>query len=404
MVTQQHRRWLFRLGQLAALVAMAGCGMIDLSSGLLVSGNGLLRLLRFAAPIAVAAVWLPARSQRSPRLWRTATLLAAGSVVLTALVVFDRASAPVGPYQYGPDSWGIAESFGLLGVLFVVSRRGGSRGSVAAMVTTGIAVSVMPLRIDDSAVGVTVGLFLALCGAGTVGAGTYLRTSAEGRQRVLDTVRAEQRAEFARDLHDFIAHHVTGIVVQAQGARYVADQEPDRAIMALEKIEEAGAETMAAMRRMVGVLRDPGTPSDAPLTPLAGVGELLPLIGAFNGSMGPIARLYTDGDLTGLPVEVSTSAYRVVMEALTNIRRHAPDVRRVEVWLRRTPDWLLVRVANDGAGASVAGARAAGDGKRYGLMGLRERVAAIGGRITAGPGIERGWVVDAALPLGREQA
>ena len=114
----------------------------------------------------------------------------------------------------------------------------------------------------------------------------------------MDTVRAEQRAEFARDLHDFIAHHVTGIVVQAQGARFIAEQDPQRVLLALEQIEQAGAETMASMRRMVGVLRDPQAPPDAPLAPVAGVAELAPLLDQFNGAGGPVARLHVDGGWT----------------------------------------------------------------------------------------------------------
>jgi len=102
----------------------------------------------------------------------------------------------------------------------------------------------------------------------------------------------------------------------------------------------------------------------------------------------------------GLPVEVSTSAYRVVMEALTNIRQHADGARVADVWVRRTPEWLLVRVANDGAAPRGGSPR---DRPGYGLVGLTERVRAVGGRLTAGPGIDGGWVVDAALPLAAEE-
>jgi signal transduction histidine kinase len=217
------------------------------------------------------------------------------------------------------------------------------------------------------------------------------------RLRAMDSVRAEQRDEFARDLHDFIAHHVTGIVVQAQGAKFIAEQDPQRVLKALDQIEQAGAETMASMRRMVGVLRDPDARPDAPLAPLAGVDELSPLLEQFSNAGDVLARLHVDGSTAGIPVEVSTSAYRVVMEALTNIRRHAKDARVADVWVRRTPEWLLVRVANDGTAPARSGTPRERAG--YGLVGLTERVRAVGGRISAGPGIEGGWVVDAAFPL-----
>src|SRR5439155_20087375 len=124
------------------------------------------------------------------------------------------------------------------------------------------------------------------------------------------SVRAEQRAEFARDLHDFIAHHVTGIVVQAQGARIVAADDPQRAIAALEQIERAGVETMASMRRMVGVLRAMDAEPDAPIAPLAGVVDLPTLVEGFTAA-GPLpARLHVVGDVGQLPVEVGSSAYR----------------------------------------------------------------------------------------------
>jgi signal transduction histidine kinase len=149
------------------------------------------------------------------------------------------------------------------------------------------------------------------------------------------------------------------------------------------------------MRRMVGVLRDPQSKPDAPLAPVAGVPELGVLLEQFTAAGGPAGRLHLDGPVDGIPVEVSTSAHRVVMEALTNVRQHAVGARVVDVWVRRTPEWLLVRIANDGS------ARPSGPRERsgYGLVGLTERVRAVGGRLTAGAGIEGGWVVDAAFPL-----
>jgi signal transduction histidine kinase len=225
----------------------------------------------------------------------------------------------------------------------------------------------------------------------------YLRLLAGDRERQLATVRAEQRAEFARDLHDFIAHHVTGIVVQAQGARYVAEDDPQRVIAALEEIERAGAETMTAMRRMVGVLRQ--NESRMPLAPLATTADLEPLVTRFSATGGTVARLHVDGALDGLPVDISTSAYRVVMEALTNVRQHAADAPAVDVSVRRTPDWLLVRICN---GPSRASRRSPQERSGFGLIGLRERVGSIGGWLRAGAGIDGGWVVDAALPLKLE--
>jgi signal transduction histidine kinase len=384
MLRQRNRSVLFHLGQLAALLLMAVLGVADVAGGL---GSSPLGVLQVLSAVATAAVWLPRHEQGSVRLPKVALLLALGSLLLTALVA---ATAQTN------GSFGAAEALGLLGVLFVVSRRADPHWAVIAVIATVAAVGLLPVRGGFEYQYVIGGLILALAAAVSIGGGVYLRTIESGRRRAMDAVRAEQRTEFARDLHDFIAHHVTGIVVQAQGARFIAEQDPKRVLLALEQIERAGAETMASMRRMVGVLRDPQARPDAPLAPIAGVLELPELLEQFTQAGGPLARLHVDGDVHGLPVEVSTSAYRVVMEALTNIRQHAEGARVADVWIRRTPEWLLVRVANDGAPARGATPR---DRPGYGLVGLTERVRAVGGRITAGPGITGGWVVDAALPL-----
>lgn len=391
MVTQ--RKLLLRAGQLGALLAMFFLGLIDVASGGILGTGAVLALLRVLAAVATAAVFIPRHRQGSRRLPQIALTLAIFSLLVT-LVTVGRGTT------YDAYSYGLAEAAGLLAVVFVVSRRGDVPWSIGAILALGMAVGFLPLRGSFDYAAVVLGLVQGLAATAAIGAGSYLRLVESNRRRAMDSVRAEQRAEFARDLHDFIAHHVTGIVVQAQGARYIAEQDPKRAMEALEKIETAGAETMASMRRMVGVLRDPAASPDAPLTPLAGVAELGLLIDQFNEVGGPYTRLHVDGDPAGLPVEVSTSAYRVVMEALTNVRRHARDARVADVWVRRTKGWLLVRVSNDGPPP----AGPARDGGGYGLVGLTERVRAVGGRITSGPGIDGGWVVDAALPEERESA
>ncbi|WBB68518.1 histidine kinase [Micromonospora sp. WMMD812] len=389
------RRWWVRLGQLAGLAALGLLGLFDLRFGLLAdagTAGALLLLVRVGLAVATAALWLPLHRQGTRRLPAAALLLAAASLAVTAGIVL-----VAGGGNVLSGSWGLAESAGLLAVVFVVARRGARGTAPWAAVAAGLAVAALPLRTGTDSVYVIFGLLQALAAAGAAGGGLYLRSTAAGRARAVALVRAEQRAEFARDLHDFIAHHVTGIVVQAQGARFVAEQDPQRVIAALEQIERAGAETMASMRRMVGILRNPDAPPDAPLAPLAGVTDLAPLLRGFNDTTRAPARLHVDGTLDGLPVEVSTSAYRVVMEALTNTRQHAPDARSVDVFVRRTPDWLLVRVADDGATPRTPPAR----GHGFGLIGLSERVRALGGTVAAGPGAAGGWVLDASLPLNR---
>jgi signal transduction histidine kinase len=390
MTTSPMRRLLFHLGQLAALAGLFVLGLLDLRYGLHY-GSLLLLPVRVLLPMAAAAIWLTPHRPESVQLPRLALLIAIASLSVTGVMQL-RGLSNGGL----TDSWGLAETTALLGLLYVVARRAAARTAPWAVLGVGAAVIVLPFRSGTETTFVVFGLLLTLASAATATAGTYLRTLDNGRQRALDEVRATQRAEFARDLHDFIAHHVTGIIVQAQGARYVAEQDPQRALVALEQIELAGAETMASMRRMVSVLREP----DAPLAPLAGAADLEPLLAGFNQSSPATARLHIDGSLDGLPVEVSTSAYRVVMEALTNVRRHAVEASAVQVSVRRTAGWLFVRVADDGAPPRPAGLR---ERPGYGLVGLAERVRAVGGRITAGPGIERGWLVDVTMPLAGQE-
>nr|WP_221379587.1 histidine kinase [Actinoplanes polyasparticus] len=390
MQTNPNRTVLRRLAQFLALFGMALLGLFDVAQGIF-NGSGVLGLIQVGLALAAAAVWLPVHRTGSTRLPKAAIVLGAASLLTTL------ATGASADGSYGTASWGLAESAALLGVCYVLARHSPPGLAVTALFVVGAAVSFMPLRSGQTSLYVIFGLIQALAAAAAIGLGIYLRIIEGSRQRAVDAVRAEQRAEFARDLHDFIAHHVTGIVVQAQGAKFIAEQDPQRVLQALDQIEQAGAETMTSMRRMVGVLRDPDSKPDAPLAPVAGVHDLGTLLEQFNSAGGATARMHLDGWIDGLPVEISTSAYRVVMEALTNVRQHAPEATAADIWIRRTPEWLLVRVANDGVIPARTGTPRERAG--YGLVGLTERVRAVGGRITAMPGIEGGWVVDAAFPI-----
>jgi signal transduction histidine kinase len=394
------RRVWFRLGQIAGLLAMAGLGLSDLQVGLIPSPGYVgdaIALVEVLTAIVVAVIWLPAHKQDSWRLAIQSIGLAVWSLLVTAT------SLTVAGSSGQAGSWGFAEAGGIIGLTMVVARRAPRRAVVPTLLCLGAALAVSPARatLSNPAELVSLSLVMLLAAAGSIGGGVYLRVQESGRAQAVRTVRSEQRAEFARDLHDFIAHHVTGIVVQAQGAKFIAETDPGRAMLALEQIERAGAETMTAMRRMVGVLRDEKADPNAPLAPLAGIDELGPLIAGFSESAPPIAHLHLEGDHQGLPVEVSSSAYRVVMEALTNVRQHSVNPQVVDVWVRKTANWLLVRIADDGEPSRNTGPR---DRAGFGIVGLQERVGAVGGRIQAGPGIEGGWVVDAALPISTEAA
>jgi signal transduction histidine kinase len=230
---------------------------------------------------------------------------------------------------------------------------------------------------------------------GCVGGGLLLREI--DRERVNETERArhDERIAIARELHDVVAHHVTGIVVQAQAAQLVADSRPAATASALASIEHAGSEALAAMRRMVGALRDDN--ADAPISPAATIRDLHDLA-ARSTALGLPVRLVIDeaGELSReLPIELAVSIHRIIREALTNARQHAVGATVVDVSVARNGGQLDVTIRDDGR--PLRGERRNGG---FGLVGMAERVHALGGVFFAGPVAEGGWQVHARLPLG----
>jgi signal transduction histidine kinase len=278
----------------------------------------------------------------------------------------------------------------LLGLLLLVIRRGQGSGVPLAGAALGLAIVAQPLR--SATIPGVLPLFmlaLAVLGVSAVALGLYLRGEDAGRMRERDAV----RAEFARDLHDFVAHHVTGIVVLAQGARIAAEREPLTVVPALARIESAGGEALTAMRRMVAVLREPGTPGPAPTAPLADLTHVPAMVDRFNATGSPAATLHLEGDVGDLPVDVSATAAHVAMEALSNVRQHAAGATAVTVSVRRRRSTVEVVVADDGHGATTGGREG------FGLAGTAERVGLVGGRFSAGPRRGRGWEVTARIPV-----
>ncbi|WP_067896938.1 sensor histidine kinase [Actinomadura chibensis] len=297
-----------------------------------------------------------------------------------------------------------AETGGLLIVLARTVWRTDRQRLVPTSVVIGATIMATPLRYSPLAallftapLGITVAVAL--------GIGLYLRAIDARRSRALAAARRDERLELARDLHDFVAHHVTGIVVQAQAARFTAGsgaaQSPEQLDAMLGGIEKAGTEALTSMRRMVGLLRD-AQHVDAPDGEARGdgaaatrpVGDLARLRELVDGFTHPPAALTLAPDLGTLPPEVATSAHRIVQEALTNVRKHAADAATVQVTLARVGRDVEVAVRDDGRGR---GRRLPSGG--FGLSGLSERVGALGGRLRAGPRPDGGWEVVAVLPV-----
>lgn len=223
---------------------------------------------------------------------------------------------------------------------------------------------------------------------------------------------AAERARIARELHDVVAHSLTVMVALADGARLTAAADPARADEAIGEVSATGREALREMRRLLGVLRaEPG--DDAPATAAAGPhtaaqpgGEPAPL--APQPGLGQLDALVDQVRATGLDVTVTRSGaprplgpaaeltvYRVVQEALTNTLKHAPAASSADVRLDFEADALALAVSDDGAPAAPA--PAGGEGR--GLAGMRERAAAFGAAIEAGPLPGGGWRVRTRLPL-----
>lgn len=228
--------------------------------------------------------------------------------------------------------------------------------------------------------------------AAALGVGLWLRYLDAARHGALEAVRRDERLSMARELHDVVAHHVTAMVVQAQAARLVAPKQPKAVGPALAGIEAAGSEALAAMHRLVGLLRDP---DDAPST-APGPEQLSELVARFaNHGPAVTLRLPADGSEGAWPPEIAATIYRVVQESLTNVVRHAPDAHVVTVAVSSDARAVSVEVADD-APATTARPRRSGG---YGLAGMRERVEVLGGTLQAGPHTGAGWCVQATLPL-----
>ncbi|MFC4534276.1 sensor histidine kinase [Sphaerisporangium dianthi] len=238
------------------------------------------------------------------------------------------------------------------------------------------------------------GFMMFVAWAVAVGAGGYLRYQLERRQATVSAVRRAERLELARELHDLVAHHITGIVVQAQAARTVAALRPQAVEPALEAIAGAGAEALASMRRLVGVLR---AQDDASRHTGATLADLRLLVERFSASGPPVAFDVGQGLAEpSLAPEVLTTLHRVLQEALTNVRRHAPHASWVMADLRHAERGVLLRVRNQRTSADP---RLSKMGGGYGLVGMAERVKALGGDLLAGPAGDGTWEVRAWFPL-----
>ncbi|MFF9046627.1 sensor histidine kinase [Streptomyces parvulus] len=210
---------------------------------------------------------------------------------------------------------------------------------------------------------------------------------------------AAERARIARELHDVVAHNVSVMVVQADGAAYVLDAAPDQAKKALETISSTGRQALAEMRRLLGVLRTGEHQEAGEYVPQPDVQQIEDLVEHCRTSGLPV-DFKVEGTPRQLPSGVELTAYRIVQEALTNTRKHGGPNAGASVRLVYFDDGLGLLIEDDGKGAPHELYEEGGlDGQGHGLIGMRERIGMVGGTLDAGPRPGGGFRISALLPL-----
>lgn len=382
--------------------------VFDVVVMLVVAGLGALLLAAIAQRerpvdfVFVAAISLPLAVRR--RFPRVAVLLICGVAIVQALL-----GVRIGIYD-------AALWFALYTAVGSTDRRFGLVALAAGLVAVVVGAATGWWGWIDQQLGAGTPGFRAVSTAGalllTIGAwalGERLRSSRLGaialaeRAVELELQAAQQaelaaaaeRARIAREMHDVIAHGLSVMIVQADGAAYVVDTSPELARQALTQISATGRASLAEMRNLLGLLRDGGT-DEAGSAPQPDLADLPALVEAARAA-GAQVEVTGSTDRAGLSAMVSLTAYRAIQEALTNARKHGGP--GVSVRLDHDPAGLRIRVVDSGpAGRRHTMTQQPG----FGLTGLRERVAAAGGTAQTGPDDRGGFVVDVWLPTGEE--
>jgi signal transduction histidine kinase len=286
-------------------------------------------------------------------------------------------------YPFGPIFLSVAVS------LFTAVQAG-RRRETWVLAAAGFAGFVVAARLDPRAVeepgllhfALVAGWIVVVLAVSDVVRGR--REQAAERERA---ARSERQRRVAQELHDVLAHTISLINVQASVALHLVDEQPERAKPALETIKAASHDALRELRAALDTLRRGDDEPAAPLAPAPALADLGALVAGVRGS-GVDVVLVTEGTARALPAAVELAAYRIVQEALTNVTRHA-RARHATVRLAYG-DGVTVEVTDDGAGGQVEPGN--------GIVGMRERAAALGGTLDAGPRPGGGFRVVAHLP------
>jgi signal transduction histidine kinase len=316
-----------------------------------------------------------------PLLWRRTHPLAVAAVLFGAIIALNLATLIAGP----------ATSVGLYTMIYVVLvpyslLRWGSGREVMIGLSIIVVAGLLGIASDFNGFGEAAAGFVFLMFPAVLGA--MVRFWTTSRAREMDQVRLREREQLARELHDTVAHHVSAMVIRAQAGRVVAASDPGAALDALRVIEDEGSRTLAEMRVMVGALRDR---EDVELAPQNGIADIERLAGSLDDE--PRVQVCFTGDLDALSPAVGAATYRIAQESVTNALRHARNATRIDVQVAGGDQAVRLTVRDDGEpvhASSVA--------PGYGVVGMTERAALLGGTLAVGPRPDHGWVVDAVLP------
>ncbi|MEV0457544.1 sensor histidine kinase [Catellatospora methionotrophica] len=313
-----------------------------------------------------------------------------------AAVLSGAAALVVGCFAGGDDD--SVPTVGLAWAMFELgARRGGWR--VWAGLVLGLAAHVVSDRVEFIATPQTVFYGAAAAVAAPLLLGLHLRALGELNRQAAAVaaqeqtrVRADERTSIARELHDLVAHHVASIVLRVAVARDVLAVDDPRVRQVLDDVHTTGTSALADLRKLVAVLRDPGTAQQVFFVDPQGLPVALRAAVERSNGIGLSVQADIDPEVVRLDARTALALLRLTQEGLANVARHAGTAARARLSIRLGGDQVVFDLHDFGGPASPGTA-----GGGHGLVGLRERVEVLGGSLRAGPA-DAGWLLSASLP------
>jgi signal transduction histidine kinase len=346
--------------------------------------------------------------QLVPLLWRRRHPVIVFAVVASACALqvllldyplVSQVSFPIAVYsvaRYARPRWGLAAlAVGLFGSVLgaydwlgtVDASTGGSQNEINWSTYVPVVLSLATFPVAAWALGALARTRTAYVDS-LIERNEQLRREAEQRAELGAT---QERARIAREMHDVVAHGLSVIVVQADGARYAAEQDPALAPKALETVAQTAREALTEMRQLLGLLRD----GDALTRPQPRLGDIATLVEETRAGGMELAAKLPEPSLA-VPEGVALTAFRVVQESLSNVRKHAGPAAAARVTVTADDGSLAIEVTDDGRGAAADATAPSGG---LGLVGMHERITAHNGTLETGPASGGGFRVYARMPL-----